>query len=630
MELFLLQLMNGITLGSVYALMAIGFTLIFGVLRLLNMAHGELYMLAPYLMYFALEMLGLPPWAAILFALVALFAVALLVERIAFRPLRHAPHFIPLVSTIAVSIILLEAVRLLFGPYMFGFDSVIPPLFFSIGALTISLSQIVMMATSLLLMLAVQLFLARSQWGKAIRAVSQDATVSGLLGINVDGVVGLTFAIGSVLGGVAGILIAMYFGAIYPTMGFVALVKAFTAAILGGMGSVPGAVIGGFVLGIAESLGSGYLPSGFSDAVPYLLLFAVLLFLPRGLTGRGGAQEVPSHHVLAQIGRSLVDRLLGGRRALRLDMAGWDLSTLAALLIAAAAVAIAPLLGDYTLRILVTILLYGIMALGTNLILGLSGQLSLAHAAFLAIGAYASAIMTSRYGFGFWSGVAVGAVLAALSGFAVSLVTFRVRGYYLALVTLAFAELVRITIGHWNTFTGGKMGIRAIPLPTIAGYTIETPLAFFYLSAVFCGAVFVIYEAIAYSVKGRALMALRDDELAARASGLPVQRLKIAAFTLSAIPPALAGSILAHYYSAITPDLASMNETVTVLVITIVGGLGSAAGALFGSAVVNLLPELFRGFGDYRLLAYGLMLFAMILYQPQGIFSITRRLARRA
>jgi branched-chain amino acid transport system permease protein len=290
----------------------------------------------------------------------------------------------------------------------------------------------------------------------------------------------------------------------------------------------------------------------------------------------------------------------------------------------------APLLDDYTLRILITIVVYGMMALGTNLILGLSGQLSLSHAAFFALGAYCSAILTTRYGADFWSGMLVGVALAAFSGFLVSLVTFRVRGYYLALVTLAFAELVRITIGHWNSFTGGMMGVRAIPAPMIGEFRLESPLAFFYLSSVFCAVAAILYDVIAYSVKGRSLMALRDDEIAARASGIPVQKLKITAFTLSAIFPAIGGSIMAHYYTAITPDLASMHETVTVLLIAIVGGLGSIAGALFGSVVINLFPELFRNLGDYRLLAYGLILFAMILYQPNGLFSISRRLVWRA
>ncbi|MBZ9772381.1 ABC transporter permease [Mesorhizobium sp. CO1-1-8] len=628
MELFFQQLTNGVALGSVYALMAIGFTLIFGVLRLLNMAHGELYMLGAYMAHLALTSLGLPAWVALPLALIIVFFVAIAVERVAFKPLRNAPHFIPLVSTIAVSTIVLESIRLLFGPYMFGFDSFIPAVSFSLGGIQIGLIQISMFGLSLSLMIAVQLFLGRTQWGKAIMAVSQDTTASGLLGINVDRIIGFTFAIGSVLGAVAGILVAMHYGAIYPTMGFVALVKAFTAAILGGMGSVPGAVLGGFLLGIAESLGTTYLPSGMSDAVPFLVLFAVLLFLPNGLTGRGKPADLGEHHSVMQISRSLLDRLFGvcfGKLEAKTDLAKWT-----AILGSVIALAYAPFLDDHMLRILITIVVYGMMALGTNLILGISGQLSLSHAAFFALGAYSSAILTKDYGFGFLPAMLVGIAVAAASGFFISLMTFRVRGYYLALVTLAFAELVRITIAHWNSFTGGMMGVRAIPAPAIGGFEFESPLQFFYLSAFFCALAVILYDAITYSVKGRSMMALRDDEMAARASGIAVQRLKITAFTLSAIFAAVGGSLMAHYYSAITPDLASLHETVTVLLIAVVGGLGSAAGALLGSAVVNLFPELFRTLGDYRLLAYGVILFVMILYQPSGVFSISRRLAWRA
>jgi branched-chain amino acid transport system permease protein len=290
--------------------------------------------------------------------------------------------------------------------------------------------------------------------------------------------------------------------------------------------------------------------------------------------------------------------------------------------------AVAPLLGEYPLRILVTIALYALMALGSSLVLGLAGQLSLCHAAFFAIGGYTSAILTTRTGLGFWTALLTGMVLAALSGLAVSLVTFRVRGYYLALVTLAFAELVRVVVSYWIDVTRGMMGIRGIPPVTLGPWVLDTPLDMFYLSAGFCLVGLVVYQAVTYSVVGRALLAVRDDETAARASGLNTRALKIFAFAASAVFASAGGSILAHYYTAITPDLASIHETTAVLVIVVIGGLGSAAGAVFGSMVVNLLPEVFRGFGEYRLLVYGLILLIVILYQPQGVFSIGRRLAR--
>ena len=173
------------------------------------------------------------------------------------------------------------------------------------------------------------------------------------------------------------------------------------------------------------------------------------------------------------------------------------------------------------------------------------------------------------------------------------------------------------------------MGVRRIPAPRIGPWLVDDPLSFFYLSMAFCLVAFVSYGAIAYSIKGRAMIAIRDDELAARASGLPVLKLKIAAFIVSAIFPSVGGSIMAHYYTAITPDFAAMSETVSMLVIVVMGGLGSAAGAIFGAAIVNLIPEIFRQAGDFRLLAYGVILLFTILYQPHGVFSIDRRLARR-
>ncbi|MDB5965882.1 MAG: transporter permease protein, partial [Polaromonas sp.] len=592
------------------------------------MAHGELYMLGAFFAYLGAGILHMPIWAAIPFALVLVFFLAMGIERVALKPLRKAPHFIPLVSTIAVSTILTEGVRLAFGPYNISFDTVISNTGIQFGPLHVSPMQLFILALSLILMTAVQLFLTRSKWGRAIRGTAQDTTVSGLLGINANRVIGVTFAISSVLGAVAGILIAMYFGAIYPSMGFVALIKAFTAAILGGMGSVPGAVLGGFVLGIAESLGSAYLPSGLSDALPYVLLFVALLFLPGGLTGQKPIDA--THHGAIQTGRSLLERLFPEKSQGDANRKRVDYVMMVAIAGTVLLCCAAPFMSDYVLRVLTVISIYAMMALGINFILGLTGQLSLSHAAFFAIGAYSSGLLTTRFEFGFAGAMIVGALISAALGALVSLATFRVRGYYLALVTLAFAEIVRVIIGHWNSVTGGMMGVRGIPAPTFGPWVIDSTLSFFYLSMGVCIVAFVLYDAIAFSVKGRSMMAVRDDELAARASGLPVLKLKIAAFTLSAIFPAVGGSLMAHYYTAITPDMALMSETVSMLVIVVIGGLGSAAGAVFGAAVINLLPEAFRNLGDYRLLVYGAILLVMVLFQSHGVFSIGRRLSRRA
>ena len=619
MALFLEQVVNGISLGSIYALMAIGFTLIFGVLRLLNMAHGELYMLGAYFGYTGIVLLGLPSWLALPLAVLIIFIVAVGIERVAFRPLRDAPHFIPLVSSLAVSTILLEFVRLVYGPYMFGFESIIPVRTFAIGALRVSSVQVALMVVGLGLTAVLQLTLMHTQLGKAIRATSQDLIECRLLGLRVDGIVAGTFGIASALGAVAGILVSMRVGAIYPDMGFVALVKAFTAAILGGMGSVPGAVLGGYLLGIVESLASTYLPSGYSDAMPYVILFAVLILLPAGLLG--SKHQETSHHSIGQMGEGLLEWFfvsIGDKI---------DVRMIGVVLIVAAA-AVAPFLDDYYLRVLIGIFLYAFMTLGVNVILGLAGQLNLSTSGFMAIGAYASALLTTRLGLNAWSGILAGIVLSTMLGALVSFATFRVRGYYLALVTLAFAEIVQVIISYWIDLTRGMMGIRGIPPISLGPLTFDNPLRFYWLSLAVLAAGLILYRLIAYSMIGRSLVALRDDETAARSTGINCTRLKVFAFVVSAIYASVGGSLLAHYYTAITPELASVHETVVVLTIAVVGGLGSAAGAVGGSAIVNLLPEVFRSFGDYRLLGYGVILLAVILFQPQGFFSITRRLAR--
>ena len=286
MEVFVQQMTNGLTLGSVYALLAIGFSLIFGVLNLVTFAHGEVYMVGAFA---GLLVLWLMPWnipLALLAGLLVAFILGLLVERVSFRPFRGAPHMTTLLSTIGVSITLQNAVILLLGPETKSLPDPLQLGHSYIGTGRVSNLQILIILVSVAIVTGLTLFIDRSRQGRAMRAVSQDLEIARLMGVPSVRVTALAFAIGSGLAGLAGVLIGLYYNAFSPLMGVEAGMKAFAATVLGGLGSVPGAVLGGLILGLAEVMTAAYLDPAYRDVIGFVILVAVLILRPRGLMGK--------------------------------------------------------------------------------------------------------------------------------------------------------------------------------------------------------------------------------------------------------------------------------------------------------------------------------------------------------
>ncbi len=293
--MFFQQIVNGLTLGGVYALIALGYTMVYGILELINFAHGEIYMLGAYLGIIFLGFftaIGLTH-SNIILALALTFVLSVIfcsaygftVEKIAYRPLRNAPRLSPLISAIGVSIFLQNYVMLAQGTT----DKVFPHIFGSSGFglmnARITYIQVFIVATSFVLMIALHLFVVKTKMGKAMRAVAQDKTMASLVGINIDRIISMTFVIGSGLAAIAGLMVAMYYGLVNYFIGYVAGIKAFTAAVLGGIGSIPGAMLGGIVLGLVESFGASYISSEYKDAYAFALLIIILLIKPTGLLG---------------------------------------------------------------------------------------------------------------------------------------------------------------------------------------------------------------------------------------------------------------------------------------------------------------------------------------------------------
>jgi len=285
---FLQQVVNGVTIGVVYALIAIGLTLVFGILGVINFAHGDFYMIGAFLTYTLTVRLGLEYFLALALTIAGGAAVGLLAERLAVRPLKDRHMFTVVLSTLGLSIFLENGALLVWGPDPREIELAWGSRPLLVGGVVITFLRVAVLGTAAALIVALTWFIRRTTWGMAMRAVATNRDAAALMGIPVDRVYAITFAVGSALAGVAGGLLGAMF-TIEPTMGEWAVVKAFSVVIMGGMGHVPGAVLGGIILGVAESLGAGFLPGGtsYKDGIGYAILILVLLYRPQGLFGRG-------------------------------------------------------------------------------------------------------------------------------------------------------------------------------------------------------------------------------------------------------------------------------------------------------------------------------------------------------
>ncbi|MGI6233748.1 MAG: branched-chain amino acid ABC transporter permease [Christensenellales bacterium] len=292
MNLFFNQLINGLHVGSIYALIALGYTMVYGIVKLINFAHGDIIMVGAYTAVIVLMTLGWSAPVALLAAVVVCVIFGVLIERIAYKPLRNSPRISSLITAIGVSMLLQNAALLIFGAQPQPFPTVLNIEPIKLNGIQISFVTLLTVGISAVLMILLQGFVIGSKAGKAMRAASEDYTTAQLMGINVNTTITLTFAIGCALAGIGSFLFCMAYPAVSPTMGSLPGLKAFIAAVLGGIGIIPGAMLGGFVMGVAESLTKAYISTTMSDAVVYGILILVLLVKPTGLLGKTTSEKV--------------------------------------------------------------------------------------------------------------------------------------------------------------------------------------------------------------------------------------------------------------------------------------------------------------------------------------------------
>lgn len=292
--MFTQQLINGITVGGIYALIALGYTMVYGILKIVNFAHGDVFMIGSFLGLVFVQGLGMPFYVAFPLAAVATAIVGIFIERVAYRPIRMhgADALAVLISALGVSIFLENFAQLVWGTETHSYVQQIEKKTYKFGGITLSNIQIGVIVLCIALMVVLYLIVNKTKIGVAMRATSQSIVSAQLMGINTEKIISLTFGVGSALACIAGVLVGTYYDAVYPLVGYSYGLKAFAAAILGGIGSIPGAMLGGFLIGIVETLGAGYISAGYKDAFAFGILILVLIFRPSGLLGKKHVDKV--------------------------------------------------------------------------------------------------------------------------------------------------------------------------------------------------------------------------------------------------------------------------------------------------------------------------------------------------
>ena len=595
---------NGLIIGNIYALLAVGLALIFGVANLINFAHGSVYTVGAYIGWASITYLRTPLPLTLLLVLVGCALLGVAIERIGLRPLHGRSRIAPLLATIGISLVLDQLVQLLCSPDPRALPSQLPDLRFQVGSGTIGTLDLLIAGIGLASAALLYGFLRYTKLGWAVRATAQDQDAARQMGVDTDRVNLAVFAIASALGGISGLLVGMYYNSIDPNMSFDATLKGVVAMMIGGLGNVPGAIGGGLLLGLTESYGIALFGSSYRNLFAFALLILILVAAPNGVFSRR-RELAPEPMTGTFVARSLPVRL--------------PRTLIAALILAAALLPLLP--APYLLQTLTNGLLAALLALSLTLVAGTVGQISLGQAALLAIGGYASGLLALDLGWPVDVTVPLAGLITAGLGTLLVYPALRMRGHYVSIATLGIGEIVALVILNWTGLTRGAMGLAGLPPPEIGGFALTSVRSSYWLALALVVAVALLQSRLLTSHLGRAWRAIRDDEVAARSYGVDANRYKALAFAFAGFGAGIGGAVMAHLYSYI--DYQTFNAQLSILALTMVilGGLGNVVGAVLGAVLLIGLPELFRAAAEYRMLAYGLVLLLLIRYRPQGLLG---------
>ena len=606
MDFVLVQLLTGLASASSLFLVASGLTLVFGVTRIVNFAHGSLTMLGAYLAWSILSELPREPgWfvLGILGAALATGVVGVVIEFVLLRRIYRAPELFQLLATFGVVLMVQDVALAIWGAE----ERTIPRPPWLRASVAIADERfprfdLILIAVGPVVLLLLWLLLSRTRWGTLVRAATQDREMVGALGVNERLLFTSVFFLGACLAGLGGALM-LPSGSANLHMDLSLIAEAFVVVVVGGMGSVTGAYLAALLIAVLQGFGLLILPKA-TLVMVFAIMAVVLVLRPHGLLGRPLALARGPGESFAPI-----------------RPAPPALVALGAVLLAAA-VALPAYAGPYALSVATEALVFVLFAASLHVMMGPGGMPSFGHAAWFGIGAYGAAWAAQGLALPMVAGLLLGPLLAGTAALAVALVVVRLAGVYLAMLTLAFAQIAWAAAFQSVSVTGGDNGVLGIRPSEWAA----TPEALYWLALLLCLGGALLLRRVLYAPFGYALRASRDSALRAEAIGLPVYRLRAAAFALAGAAAGLAGAFYAYAKGSVFPTYISIPKSVDALVMVLLGGVQTMAGPVIGAlAYTGLYDALLRATGYWRF-ALGLVIVLLVLAFPQGIAGAAQRL----
>jgi branched-chain amino acid transport system permease protein len=600
--------LGGLADGSLYALIALGFSLIYRVTGALNLSQGAFCVFAALAGYTLSHDWNVPLLLALPVAVLFTTAVGVGIGAVTFVPgLTRLSNANVLMLTAGLLTMLEGLTLIVWGsqPYaLVPFTGHNPT---KIGLLLVSTQSLWVFGTTALVIVGLWLLLAKTELGSALRACAENPAAASLMGINVKRMTLFSFGLATLIAAVAGVVVAPTTSLQFDT-GHLFTNFGFIAAVIGGMASFPGAIVGGLLLGIATTLATAYISSLFASAIALGILLVVLVFRPDGL-------------IRARIARrtDVRDEARNWGRIVRLRPAvAW---TVGALALAASLLVPLFVTSNSVMSSLTIAAILCVALIGLDLLMGYAGQVSLGQAGFMAIGGYTSGYLTIHSDVSPLLSILGGIVLSVSCAFVLALVSLRLRGLYLALATLAFGLLVEACAIGFVDITGGPSGMVGIPPLSVGGYEFSSPVSMYYLTVGIIAVLLVCLLGGLRSGFGRALQAVRSDQMAAAALGINIVRYKLAAFLISAALASISGSLYAFFFNFLSPEMVGPGRSLELVAMMVIGGEATLVGPVLGSIILTILPTVFQPLALYKTFASGGLLVACFLYLPQGLYG---------
>jgi branched-chain amino acid transport system permease protein len=609
MEVFVAQLLNGLVYGVLLFLIAAGLSLIFGLMNVVSLAHGSFFMLGAYFGLSIFRITGSFWWALVL-APIPVIALGVLMELLFLRPLYRRGHLDQVLLTFGFTFVFLDLVQTLWGRTVLRLP--VPDALqgtVQIGLGVFSAYRLCLIGFGFAIALLLWLFLERSRIGAMVRAGVDNAVMAAGLGANIPALFTGIFGLGVALAALGGIAAAPVIG-LYPGMDSEILIPAFIVIVIGGMGSLRGAFVGSLLIGVADTFGKAYFQS-IALFLIYLAMTAVLLIRPQGLFG------------IKYTDIAIAPAIATTSRPSTVQRSAVEFLVLLALL------ALPFLLTDYPRALISEIFIFAIFAMSLDLLLGFTGLMSLGHAAFFGLGAYAVAVLGTQFGVDAWLGVAAGIVVAGCGAALIGFFCVRTGGIPFLMLTLAFSQLVFSVALKWRDVTGGSDGIAIAERPGFLGYDLSHALVMYFMALSFFTLTYWGLRRLLNAPLGHAFVGIRENEQRMMAIGYPTRAYKLLSFTIAGAIAGLAGGLYAIFNGFISADAVYWTASGDILIMTMLGGAGTLIGPALGAAIVLLMKNVVSSYSEHWLAIIGITFICCVMFFPGGLWGSLQKVRWR-